>query len=132
MNNHEKKRNIKFENSNFEELKNIFNNSKFYDNEFIKCLLLYKNKTPIKNLNYEISKDKYKIVLDFQRRFNSSLIDTYIIENMNKNLLKFLVKHGVDINKVVYSLKFLVLFDYSSFIIGKFKLDTQLLSDDLF
>jgi len=50
---------------------------------------------------------------------------------MNKNLLKFLVKHGVDINKVVYSLKFLVLFDYSSFIIGKFKLDTQLLSDGI-
>jgi len=40
-------------NSNFEELKNIFYISKFYDNEFIKYLLLqYKNKTHVKNLNY--------------------------------------------------------------------------------
>ena len=29
--------------------------------------------------------------------------DTYIIENGNKNLLKFLVKHRVDINKVIYN-----------------------------
>ena len=51
-------------NSNRKELIKFFNISKFYDNEFIKCLpLLYKNKTPIKNLNYEISKDKYKIIL---------------------------------------------------------------------
>ena len=56
-------------NSNWKELIKFFNISKFYDNEFIKCLLLlYKNKTPIKNLNYEISKDKYKIILKYKKK----------------------------------------------------------------
>ncbi|KAG4103236.1 ankyrin repeat-containing domain protein [Neocallimastix lanati (nom. inval.)] len=82
-------------NSNLEDLKNIFDNSKFYDNEFIKCLLfLYKNKTPIKNLNYEISKDKYKITLNNKNIF--------IIENENINLLKYLVVHGVALCKIAY------------------------------
>jgi len=62
-------------NSKLKKLKNIFNKSKIYDKEFIKCLLfLYKNKTPIKNLNYEISKDKYKIILNFKRKNDFSLI----------------------------------------------------------
>ena len=179
-------------NSNFEELKNIFDISKFYDNEFIKHLLLqYKNKTHVKNLNYEISKDKYKITLYNEKKDNISLsynppidssdspIDSstsprysstspsysfaspcssptspiygfaspsysptsptynpttpsyipsspiysssdikinlkeksYIIENGNKNLLKFLVNHGVDINEVVYKNFEIPLFD---------------------
>jgi len=56
-------------NSKLKELKNIFINSKFYDNEFIKyLLLLYKNKTPIKNLNYEISKDKKKNCFRFSKK----------------------------------------------------------------
>ncbi|KAG4086941.1 ankyrin [Neocallimastix lanati (nom. inval.)] len=99
-------------NSNFEELKNIFNVSKFYNDEFIKCLLiLYKNKTPIKNLNYEISKDKYKILLDIKKGYFFSLRDTYIIENENEILLKFLVNHGVDISKIFYKNNKMPLFD---------------------
>ena len=54
-----------------EKLKNFFNNSKFYDNEFIKwILLLYKNKTfiSIADLDKEISKDEYKIVLIYIKK----------------------------------------------------------------
>ena len=99
-------------NSNMKELKNIFKISKFYDNEFIKCLLLlYKNKAPAKNLNYEISKDKYKIKINWNKWYSFSLSDTFTIENKNKNLLKFLLKHGVDINKVVYKNDKIPLFD---------------------
>ncbi|KAG4081304.1 hypothetical protein H8356DRAFT_1760225 [Neocallimastix lanati (nom. inval.)] len=57
--------------SNMEKLKNFFNNSKFYDNEFIKwILLLYKNKTfiSIADLDKEISKDEYKIVLIYIKK----------------------------------------------------------------
>jgi len=99
-------------NSNFEELKNIFNISKFYDNEFIKWLLiLYKNKTPIKNLNYEISKDKYKIIVDYEKEDNFYNKSNYIIGKGNINLIKYLVEHGVDINKVVYKNGKTILFD---------------------
>ncbi|KAG4103237.1 ankyrin repeat-containing domain protein [Neocallimastix lanati (nom. inval.)] len=90
-------------NSNLEELKNIFDNSKFYDNEFIKCLLfLYKNKTLVKNLNYEISKDKCRIILNYDKENNIYNKNNYIIENGNTNLLKYLVVHGVALRKIVY------------------------------
>jgi len=54
-------------NSNIDELKNIFYISKFYDNEFIKwLLLLHKSKTFIfiMDLNKVISKEKYKLILN--------------------------------------------------------------------
>jgi len=57
-------------NSNLEELKKFFDISKFYDNKFIKwLLLLYKNQSfiSIMDLDIEISKDKYKIVLKFYK-----------------------------------------------------------------
>ena len=57
--------------TNMKKLKNIFNISKFYDNEFIKwILLLYKNKSfiSIMDLNKEIFKYKYKIILDYKKR----------------------------------------------------------------
>ena len=99
-------------NSNIKKLKNIFDISKFYDNEFIKSLLfLYKNKTPTKNLNYEISKDKYKIILVYEKENNFYNKNNYIIDNENKNLLKYLVEHEVDINKVVYKNDKIPLFD---------------------
>ena len=54
-------------------LKIIFDNSKFYDDDFIKQLIYqYKYKTLIstKELNQEISKDKYKIIIDYEDNFN--------------------------------------------------------------
>jgi len=82
-------------NSNIEKLKHIFDISKFYDNEFIRHLLfLYKNKISINNLNYEISKDKYKIILNYVKEDIF-----YYIENRNKILLKYLLEHGVDKKK---------------------------------
>jgi len=100
--------------TNMKKLKNIFNISKFYDNKVIKwILLLYKNKSfiSIMDLNEEISKDEYKIILDLKRWYDFSLSDPYIIENGNENLLKFLVKHGVDIKSVGYKNGKIPLFD---------------------
>jgi len=98
-------------NSNIVELKHIFDISKFFDNEFIQwLLLLYKNKTfiSIMNLNKVISKDKYKFLLNYEKKDNSY---NYIIENKNKNLLIFLVEHGVDLDKIVYENDEIPLFD---------------------
>jgi len=87
-------------------LKIIFDNSKFYDNDFIKHLIyLYKYKTLIstKELNQEISKDKYKILIYYKSSvnfFNSFRHrKTFEIKNMNKTLIYYLVEHGIDINK---------------------------------
>ena len=95
-------------NSNLDELQNIFDISKFYDNEFIKWLLfLYKNKTFIYtiDLNKVISKDEYKIEIEYsffhyEDRFNYS--KGYRIKNSNKNLLKYLIEHEVNIDEVIY------------------------------
>jgi len=96
----------------YNEIKNFFNISKFYDNEFIKLLLfLYKNKTPTKNLNYEISKEKYIIILNWDKWDDFSWIDTYIIGYGNINLFKLLLRHGVDINKIFYEDREAPLFD---------------------
>ncbi|KAG4097313.1 ankyrin repeat-containing domain protein [Neocallimastix lanati (nom. inval.)] len=96
----------------YKEIKKFFNISKFYDNEFIKLLLfLYKNKTPTKNLNYEISKEKYKIILNWDKWDDFSWIDTYIIGYGNINLFKLLLRHGVDINKIFYEDREAPLFD---------------------
>jgi len=57
-------------NSNIVELKHIFDISKFFDNEFIKWLLfLHKNKTfiSIMDLNKIISKDEFKIKLNYEK-----------------------------------------------------------------
>ena len=91
--------------SNMEKLKNFFDISKFYDNEFIKWLLhLYKNKTfiSIVDLDKEISKDEYKILLIVKKELWIETYHKYIIKDRNKNLIKFLAKHGEDINKVEY------------------------------
>ena len=89
-------------NSNMKELKNIFDISKFYDNEFIKwLLLLYKNKTYISivDLDKEISKDEYKILLIVENDYFFNTKVKYIIKDRNKILIKFLAKHEEDIKK---------------------------------
>jgi len=78
-------------NSNMKELKNIFDISKFYDNELIKWLLhLYKNKTfiSIVDLDKEISKDEYKILFIFKKDGYFYPKGKYIIKDGNKNLIK--------------------------------------------
>jgi len=53
-------------------LKIIFDNLKIYDNDFIKWLLfLYKYRIFIstKNLNQEISKNKYKIIKNYENGY---------------------------------------------------------------
>ena len=51
------------------------------------------------DLNKEISKDKYKFKFEYDIGGFHVSIYKYKIENVNKNLLKFLVEHGADINK---------------------------------
>jgi len=83
----------------------IFIHLKFYDNEFILQLLLYyKNETVISSsdLNQQISIEKFKISINC-----SCGIDKYLINECNKddiddiniNIIKYLIEHGVDINK---------------------------------
>ena len=85
-------------------LKIIFDNSKFYDNEFIKQLIYqYKYKTLIstKELNQKISNKEYKIIIDYESSYyySFSSSNTFKIKNMNKTLIYYLVEHGIDINK---------------------------------
>ncbi|KAG4097319.1 ankyrin repeat-containing domain protein [Neocallimastix lanati (nom. inval.)] len=89
MNNREKKRNL--------------NSEKHNDNGHTSKRL----KTEINNQK----KYEYKIILDLKRWYDFSLSDPYIIENGNENLLKFLVKHGVDIKSVGYKNGKIPLFD---------------------
>ena len=61
-------------------LKIIFDNSKFYDDDFIKHLIYqYKYKTLIstKELNQEISKDKYKIIIDYEKWHNTIILNMF-------------------------------------------------------
>ena len=53
------------------------------------------------DLNKEISKDKYKFKFEYDIGGFHVSIYKYKIENVNKNLLKFLVEHGANINKVI-------------------------------
>eukprot|EP00833_Pecoramyces_ruminatium_P017644 jgi/Orpsp1_1/1191676/evm.model.d7180000087723.1 len=82
----------------------IFNNLKYYDNEFIlNFLLYYKNKKPvsIKDLNQQISNEKYKILIDdkYSSKVNKYLINECNKKDINMNLVKYLVKHGLNINE---------------------------------
>ncbi|KAG4092692.1 ankyrin repeat-containing domain protein [Neocallimastix lanati (nom. inval.)] len=105
---------ILIKNNKIELLKIIFDKLKFYDNEFIKWLLfLYKNKTFIStmDLKQEISKDRYKIGINHGREDDLYHKYIYIVENGNKNLIKYLVEYGADINKVVWMNGEIPLFD---------------------
>ncbi|KAL6625919.1 ankyrin [Neocallimastix sp. 'constans'] len=89
----------------------IFDNSKFYDNEFIKTLLfLYKYKTSISvtDLNRIMSNNQYIITTNyseenFQDYFESHSGNTplfYACKSGNENLVKYLVKLGADVKKI--------------------------------
>jgi hypothetical protein len=58
-----------------------------------------KSSISTEKLNQEISEDKYKIIINYVKKHILFNRDTYKIENMNKNLIYYLVEHGVDINK---------------------------------
>ncbi|KAG4081513.1 hypothetical protein H8356DRAFT_1067843, partial [Neocallimastix lanati (nom. inval.)] len=81
----------------------IFNNFKFYDNEFIKWLLFqYRNQTiiPLIYLNQQISNKKYSISkLDkvYYKSKNPYLFK--VCHDDNIHLLKYLKEHGSNINK---------------------------------
>ncbi|KAL6612173.1 ankyrin repeat-containing domain protein [Neocallimastix sp. 'constans'] len=83
----------------FEVLDIIFNNLKFYDNEFIKWLFYQYKKIKIK-----VSDKQYKIPKIYYKYFYQGLISTisYLnntIENKNKHLTQYLIEHVIDFNK---------------------------------
>jgi len=93
---------ILIKNNEIQLLQIIFDNFKFYDNEFIKTLLhQYKNKssTSITNLNEIISKDQYKISTDHSKEdFQDYFVKA--CEYEFENIIKYFIEHGADVNKV--------------------------------
>jgi len=89
--------------NNDELLKIIYDNFKFYDNSFIKWLLVhYANQAAIStsDLNKKISNKKYKISkLDklYYRPKDQYLLKT--CHDNNEYLVKYLVVHGADVNR---------------------------------
>ncbi|KAL6623867.1 ankyrin repeat-containing domain protein [Neocallimastix sp. 'constans'] len=85
-------------------LDNIFENIKIYDNDFILDLLIhYKNEKAISTteLNQQISIEKYRIsTKDWYYHNSGKYLYNECIEDSNNIMkIKFLVEHGVDLNK---------------------------------
>jgi len=89
----------------FEVLDIIFNNLKFYDNEFIKWLLYqYKSKISIspKELNQKISDKQYKIPENCCSKKEATTTISYLnntIKDKNKHLTQYLIEHVIDFNR---------------------------------
>jgi len=83
----------------------IIENLNFFDNEFILNILLlnYKNKTPISNsdLKQQISKYKYKYNSNVNTsRYTCNYYLNNASINKNENMFFFLIRHGVDKDRV--------------------------------
>ncbi|KAL6632450.1 hypothetical protein U3516DRAFT_735779 [Neocallimastix sp. 'constans'] len=83
-------------NSNIDELKNIFYISKFYDNEFIKWLLLLHKNINVKSKMVEKGANINKENKDGETPLFMA------INSGNNELVKYLVKQGADISKEDY------------------------------
>jgi len=82
----------------------IYSYVRFCDNEIILQLLLYyKNKKAIStlDLHQQISIEKYKILTNtkYSHNINKYLINEFNKNDININIVKYLVEHGVDINE---------------------------------
>jgi len=77
----------------------LFANLKFYDNEIIiEFCFMYKNKTPVSNLELNSKIEKYKIEVSD----NEDGILNYFYDACSKNndiMAKYLIKHGMHVNK---------------------------------
>jgi len=78
---------------------------KFYDNEIIINLLTYyKNKIPISKsvLHQRIDNDKYKLSIKLDKRYLKKYDKSYYLFNVcesgNEPIVRYLIKHGADIN----------------------------------
>jgi len=82
-------------------LRIIFENFKFYDNDFIKMLLYqYKNKTStsVTNLNGIISNKQYRISSNYSiKNFQDYFVS--VCEYGKVNVVKYLNDYGADVNK---------------------------------
>jgi len=80
----------------------IFKNFKFFDNEFVLCLLThYKNKLPITKSNFEFQIEKFKFsfnnFLHLKYKYHKYLISAFRLRN--KSIVKYFVKHGMNMNE---------------------------------
>ena len=89
--------------------KNIYNNF-IYDNKFIKSLLyLYKNYAKDKNTNFSLNSKLEKIItkelgkIDLNKTNSDNTCNSLICacEKRNETMVKFLIKNGVEINKII-------------------------------
>ena len=90
----------------------IFKNLKFYDLDLVLMLLfIYNNKTAIStlDLNQLISNEKYKIIVDpccsiYLKKDVGKYLDMEFKKKcINMYTIKYLIKHGVDINKIIWN-----------------------------
>jgi len=73
----------------------IFSHIRFFDNEFILNLLIhYKNQMPIKSAEFNRKIKYYEIYKNKNEAYLSNMC-----ERGNKYAVKYLVKHGADVNK---------------------------------
>jgi len=83
----------------------IFNILNFFDSNFILQLLIHyqqRKALSISDLNQQISNEKFKILDSF--KYSTNTVGKYLInechkENFNIDITKFLIEHGVKINK---------------------------------
>jgi len=87
----------------------IFRHFKFYDNDYILQLLFcYKNKTVIStsDLNQQISNEKFNINTNFRNnKINKYLMNECYKKDINKHIIKYILKHGTNINNELFYLK---------------------------
>ena len=92
-------------NNDVELLKIIFNSINFFDNDFIKIILLYyKNKTPIAKSDFIQQIKKYKVMIneDAFKNFYNYDCGVFLFcacKNKNEYFAKFLIKNGANVNK---------------------------------
>ena len=81
----------------------IFSNLRFFDDEFIiQLLLCYFNEVPIPTLLQLISNKKFKISTHtkYTGDINKYLINECTKKHTNMQIIRYLVEHGADINKI--------------------------------
>ncbi|KAL6592537.1 ankyrin repeat-containing domain protein [Neocallimastix sp. 'constans'] len=98
---------ILIKNNEIQLLNIIFENFKFYDNDFIQRLLYYyRNKTSISvtDLNRIMSNHQYRIFSNYSvENFQDYFVS--VCEYGNVNLIKYLIEHGADVNEKNESLE---------------------------
>jgi len=87
-------------------LRIIFNSINFFDTDFIKIMLFYyKNKTPIAKADFIQQIKNYKVMINedifekFYLYYDCDVFLFYACNSGNEYFVKFLIRHGANVNK---------------------------------